>query len=80
MKDVSDAYKMADDYVKQVYPWLKESSNQFKESQQHFLMGIWAALQLLKNDKFTKKMTIKLDSELREYQKARLESLKSGGV
>jgi hypothetical protein len=75
MKNINDAELMATDYVSQVYPGLDKESSQFKESEQHFLMGIWALLQLLNNKNFNLSKVQTIENEIREYQTKRLSDL-----
>ena len=71
---VNHALEMAKDYVNQVYPSkVNLSPNQREESEQHFLMGIWAMLQLAK--KMPAEKIEELEKEIREYQEKRVKEL-----
>ena len=80
MISLNDVDVMAIDYVNQVYKH-PISETQRQESQQHFIMGIWAMLQLAKQmpperiDTLEKELIDTLEKELRECQIKRVKEL-----
>ena len=74
---VNDAVLMSKDYVKQCYQNREINETQQLESEQHFLMGLWAMLQLAKQMPLEK--ISQLEKELREYQIERVKELEAKG-
>lgn len=69
---VNDLYKMARDYVSQVYP-RGCHPRQRDESEQHFICGVHAGVQLLRQLPPEKLET--LDKEIRAFQMERVKTL-----
>ena len=72
MISLNDVDVMAIDYVNQVYKH-PISETQRQESQQHFIMGMWAMLQLAKQ--MPPDRIVTLEKELRECQIKRVKEL-----
>lgn len=74
---VNDAVLMSKDYVKQCYQNREINETQRLESEQHFLMGLWAMLQLARQMPLEK--IDQLEKEIREYQIERVKELEAKG-
>lgn len=64
---INEIENTANEYCRSVYPKMDENERQFKESKQHFIMGVWAFFQLTKNNNFTKEKASELEKEIRDY-------------
>ena len=67
---------LAEEYIKYCYGDMSEDFPQYGEVKQAFMMGVWQMLNISKDETCSKDTLLLIEQEIREYQKARFNTLK----